>query len=103
MESRLDMLRQMQANEPDDAFIAYALGQEYLKHERYDEAVAAFDRTLAIDPNYLYAYFHKAKALDAAGRHDEAVATAEQGLAVAGDVGDPKAIGELEELLHALR
>ncbi len=42
--------------------------------KRYDEALAAYDRALALDPAYAIAWYSKGLALYALNRHDEALA-----------------------------
>ncbi|NJL56051.1 tetratricopeptide repeat protein [bacterium] len=42
------------------------------KLERHEEAIANYDRALAIQPDYALAWVNKAKALDVLGRHEEA-------------------------------
>ncbi len=88
--------------EPHDAFLLYGLAQEYAKVGDTARAVEHFDRCLAADPGYCYAYYHKAKALATAGRVAEARAVIEAGMAKARDVGDAHARGELQALLYDL-
>ncbi|MEL6497366.1 MAG: tetratricopeptide repeat protein [Planctomycetota bacterium] len=99
----IEQLEGILANDPDDAFMQYALALEYAKIREHDKAVASFDRCLAIDPSYCYAYFHKAKTLEDAGNADEAIATLETGLGIARETGDQKALGEIGGYLESLR
>ncbi|MEL6798204.1 MAG: tetratricopeptide repeat protein [Planctomycetota bacterium] len=99
----IEQLEGILATDPDDAFMHYALALEYAKVHEHDKAVASFDRCLAIDPSYCYAYFHKAKTLEAAGNADEAIATLETGLGFARETGDQKALGEIGGYLEGLR
>ena len=85
--------------EPHDAFLLYGLAQEYAKSGDTLRAVEHFDRCLAADPAYCYAYYHKAKALIAASRVEEAREVIEAGMAKAREVGDAHARGELQALL----
>lgn len=41
--------------------------------EKYDEALAAFNKALEIDPQYADAWNNKGFALNFLGRHDEAI------------------------------
>jgi tetratricopeptide (TPR) repeat protein len=50
---------------------------------RPDEALARFDRALAIDPSYLAAHYQKGLLLQRQKRYPEAVATLDQALALA--------------------
>ncbi|HYE03718.1 MAG TPA: tetratricopeptide repeat protein [Phycisphaerales bacterium] len=96
--SRLDRLRAMLEADPADAFVLYALGQEYAAGGRHEEAVAHFEKCLAADPGTLYAYYHKARAQEALGNRDGALATLRQGAQAAREAGDAKALGEITAL-----
>ena len=93
---RFDKLLALLAAEPDDGFVLYGLAQECQKLGRFADAVAYYDRTMQADPKQCYAFFHKAKALEALGRRGDAMATLRQGLAQARAVGDFKAANEIE-------
>lgn len=88
--------------EPDDAFLLYALAQEYAKLDEHDKAVDYFDRTLAADSEYVYAYFHKARSLEALDRIDDAKTCLTLGLEVAKRVNDAKGISEIASYLDGL-
>ena len=88
--------------EPGDPFLLYGLAQEYAKAGDVARALEHFDRCLAADPGYCYAYYHKAKTLMAAGRVDEARGVVRAGMVRAQEVGDSHARGELEALLQDL-
>jgi Putative Zn-dependent protease, contains TPR repeats len=92
----------MLEKEPGDAFLLYGVAQEYAKLGQTDKAVEYYDRCLAADPHYCYAYFHKARALQDAGREQEAAAVAREGLNVARRVNDNQAASELAGLLDEL-
>ncbi len=100
--SRIERLEKMLAADPRDTFVLYGLAQEHAKAGAHARAIECFDRCLAIDPHYHYAYFHKARALEAAGRTRDAIATIRAGLAAAGQAQDEKAAGELAAYLDEL-
>lgn len=99
----IEQLEKVLAVDPNDAFVHYALAQEYAKQGDYDRAVAGYDRCIELDEAYCYAYFHKAKALEAADRVGDAIDTLQTGLAVANRVGDQKAVGEIGAYLDELQ
>ena len=99
---RLTKLRTLLAAEPEDGFLLYAIAQEFAKLGRVDEALAHYDRAIAVDPKECYAFFHKAKALEEAGRRGEAAAVLRDGLVRARAVGDRKAASEIEGFLDEL-
>jgi tetratricopeptide (TPR) repeat protein len=96
---RLERLLALHAAEPEDGFVLYGLAQECGKLGRLEEAVAWYDRTIAADPAQCYAFFHKAKALEEAGRRDEAADVLRHGLVRAREVRDLKAASEIEAYL----
>ena len=96
---RLTRLLALLAAEPDDGFVLYGLAQECRKLGRLEEAVLYYDRAIAADPKQCYAYFHKAKSLEAAGRRPEAAAVLTEGMKRARAVGDHKAASEIEAYL----
>lgn len=102
MMERIVQLEKLLEAEPDDPFCLYSLAQEYVKREEYGRAVMYYDRTIAADPHYHYAYFHKAKALEADGRVDEAVAALTEGIARARAADDRHAFAELSGYLDEL-
>jgi len=99
---RLIKLRALLASEPEDGFLLYGVAQELQKLGRTDEAAEHYDRAIAVDPKECYAFFHKAKALEAAGRIEQAREALRAGLARARAVGDRKAASEIEGFLDAL-
>jgi tetratricopeptide (TPR) repeat protein len=99
---RLTRLLALHGAEPTDGFLRYALAQECQKLGRLTEAVDWYDRTIAADPKQFYAYFHKAKALETAGRSKDALAVLRDGLPRARAAGDFKAASEIEGYLDEL-
>lgn len=101
----IDQLERLLAADPRDAFVLYGLAQEHAKAggaEGHRRAVEYYDRCLEVDPEYAYAYFHKARSLAAMGRAREAASTVRAGLAAAGRAGDAHAGSELAALLEEL-
>lgn len=96
--SRLAKLESLLAADPRDTFTLYALAQEHAKAGGWARAIEFYDRTLAADSAYCYAYFHKAKAQAARGDSTAAQATVAAGLAAAQRAGDAKALNELASL-----
>lgn len=74
------------------ACIWVELGDTYSYMNRWDEAAAAAERALAIDPNHWGAYDLKARALVAMGKWQEAIAPLRQALWLAWYPGDDAAL-----------
>jgi tetratricopeptide (TPR) repeat protein len=102
MTDRIGQLQKMLENEPGDTFCLYGLAMEYAKLGKHEQAVEWFDRTLAGDPNYCYAYFHKAKSQEQLGDMAAASQTLRHGLGQSRKTGDNKAANEIEAYLDEL-
>lgn len=99
---RLGKLLRMLEAEPSDPFCLYGIAQEHARAGRHAEAVAWYDRTIAADPSHSYAYFHRAKSLEAEGRDGEARETLRAGIDAARRGGDRHALSELSAYLDEL-
>jgi tetratricopeptide (TPR) repeat protein len=102
MTSRIAQLMKLLDAEPDDAFCLYSLAQEHARAGEPQEAIAFYDRTIAADPSYCYAFFHKARLQEEAGDVAGARQTLEAGLTQARAAGDAKAIAEIEAFLDEI-
>ena len=98
MNDRLAKLQNLLAVDERDTFVLYALAQEHAKLGEHTQAISFFDRCLAVDPAYCYAYYHKARSQQGAGDLPGARATVAAGIAAARQAGDAKALGELSSL-----
>lgn len=102
MNSRLEQLQKLLAAEPDDVFLNFGLAMEFFKTGQHAEALAQFDRVIALDPDYVAAHFQKGNSLVAMGRSDEARRVLTDGIAVARRIGNAHAAGEMADLLESL-
>lgn len=101
MTSRLAQLTKLLTLDPADAFVLYGLAHEHAKVGEHERAVEFYDRCLAADPAYCYAYYHKAVSLRALGRDDDARTTLERGIEAATTAHDAKALGEISAMLDS--
>lgn len=101
--SRLDQLLKLAETDPNDPLAHYAVALEYFNLERWEDALAAFARTLGIDRQYTAAYYHKARAEIRAGRREAARETLAAGMECAHAKGDKKTEREMRELLETIR
>ena len=99
---RLAALLAMLEKEPGDAFCLYGIAQEHAARGAHAEAIAWFDRTIAAEPTHGYAFFHKARSLEALERITEAVAVLRAGIEAARTAGDRHAVSELTGFLDEL-
>lgn len=99
MNKRLAFLEQTTASGSADSFAWYALGLEYRKEARVDDAVRAFATLREKDPAYLAVYLMAGQTLAEAGRAEDAKEWFGAGIALARTRGDQKTLGELETAL----
>lgn len=100
--TRLEQLRGMLAEEPDDAFIRYAIALELKRAGRMEEAANDLEALLMNDPKYIACYYQLALILVDLGRAPEAIHVCEAGSLQCLTTGDRKARSELLELKKAI-
>ncbi len=102
MTDRIERLKKILESEPDDAFCLYGLAMEYATAGDAEEALRLFDRAIAADPDFCYAYFHKARVQEEHGDMAGAAETLATGRAIAEAVGDERALNEIAAYLESL-
>jgi tetratricopeptide (TPR) repeat protein len=91
----VDQLRKLLEQEPADPFLLYAMAQELARLGDHAAALGWYDRCLAADPGYCYAYYHKARSQQSLGDVAGAAATVVKGKEAARRTGDGHALSEL--------
>lgn len=81
--ARILQLQAMLQGNPSDVFLNYALGLEKASSGDNFGALACFQQTLAINEQYLAAYYHGAKAASAIGEVETSKQLIDKGLEVA--------------------
>lgn len=97
--TRLEILKSMVAQKPEDSFARYGLAMEYRNAGDLEAAVRQFRELIALNPDYAYAYFHGGQTLERLGRTEEAAELYRAGLA---RVRDAHARSELQGALDLL-
>jgi len=100
--TRLEQLRGMLAEEPNDAFLRYAIALELKRAGKMEEAADDLERLLKADPKYIACYYQLALILIDLGRTEEAIHTCDSGSLQCITTGDRKARAELLELKNAI-
>jgi predicted Zn-dependent protease len=98
-EDRLKALLAIAEAQPEEVMIWYGLANEYVKLERWQEAVQALRRTITLNPDFTAAYQMLGTALVGHGQRDEARLAWTKGIEVAGRTGAWKAREHMERLL----
>lgn len=101
-EERLDMIRKMLEENPEDAFLNYAAALEYKKRNMTDEAIATLEKLRKTQPDYLGTYYTLGKIYEGLGKEVDAITLYKEGIEVAKSQQDRKIQGELTEALMML-
>ena len=97
---RLQKLLEFLKNEPNDEFLQYALATEYLRLNQTDQALYYYEKLVNEHPNYVGTYYHLGKLYETLNRKPDAIATYEQGIAVARQARDNHALSELQAVYN---
>lgn len=99
----VDSLEAMLAHGQDSALLRFGLGQEYLKRNQSEPAIAHLRAAVEKDPKYSAAWKILGQALAAAGRNDEAIAAYREGIRVADEKGDIQTAREMGVFVKRLQ
>jgi tetratricopeptide (TPR) repeat protein len=99
---KLEKLLSMLDREPLDPFLLYAVGMEHKKLGDTSRAIDFFDRTIAVDSSYCYAYFQRGQTQELAGDAAAAAASYREGVEAARRAGDAHAQQELQAALDLI-
>lgn len=102
MLTRLEKLRRIAAQQPDDPFVHYGIGLELFHQEQWADAIAAFDQALTHDPKYVPALMQKSQAELKLGQRDAARQSLTNAVATARENGDDHTADELNKMLETL-
>jgi tetratricopeptide (TPR) repeat protein len=100
--SRLEQIRAMLADEPNDPELRYMLAMEHVSLGDDQAAVACFEELIRLAPKYAPAYHQAGRALQRLDRLDDARRLLLQGIPIAEGQGNSHAAGEMTELLQSL-
>ncbi|MEQ9467019.1 MAG: tetratricopeptide repeat protein [Ekhidna sp.] len=92
---RIKLLKEFISGEPDNPFNTYALAMEYYEIDP-SESLALLRSLLQDHPEYLPSYFKAAHLLWDTENWEEADAVFQNGIRLAENQGDQKALGELK-------
>ena len=95
---RVAMLSEILTQNPNDAFARYGLAMEYSNRGETEQALAEFQKLLAVHPDYTAGYFMAAQTLVRAERTDEARKMLQDGIQSAQRTHNAHAQSEMEGL-----
>jgi tetratricopeptide (TPR) repeat protein len=93
--NRLEMLLELRKEQPNDAFMLFALAKEYEKGGDADQALSYYLELLSVNPGYVGLYYHLGKLYEQKNTPEKAIATYRSGMEVAKKAGDMHAWAEL--------
>ena len=99
---RLEILKSMVAQSPDDKLVRYGLAMEYKNRSDFARAIEEFRTLLKAHPDYAAAYYHGGQALEKAGLLDQARDMYQEGIDVTSRTGDGHTRAELQAALDIL-
>ena len=99
--SRIETFKQMLESDPENSLVRFGLANEYLKEERYEEAIAALNDYLQRADDEGAAFGMLARALEKVGRREEAREAYERGIEAAQLHGHPSMAEDYRATLEA--
>src|SRR5204863_5974255 len=102
LQERIAQFRKMAGDDPDNELGHFRLGQLLMEDGQYDEAAAAFVRTLQLSPHFSKVYQLLGLCHMKLGKREEAVRVLKEGWAVADERGDKMPRDEMGRMLVEL-
>jgi predicted Zn-dependent protease len=100
--SRIEQIRELIADDPHDAMLRFALGNEYFQLGQYAEAIESLQAAIEIDSEYAFVYIQLAEAYEKSGQVELARRAVEAGRGPAARNGDPNLMRQLDEIAARL-
>ena len=101
-DERIAQFQKMANDDPDNELGHFSLAKALLDAGRHAEAVASFERTLALNPQFSKAYQLLGQSLLQSGQRDKAIQIYREGFAVADERGDNMPRDEMATALKGL-
>ncbi|MFT0211552.1 tetratricopeptide repeat protein [Pseudomonas sp. F1_0610] len=96
----IERFEQMLAKGQDNAMLRFSLGNAYFAAKEFGKAATHLDAAVRHDANYSVAWKLLGRSYSALGESEKALATYQQGLAVAQAKGDMQVVKELEVFMR---
>jgi Tfp pilus assembly protein PilF len=94
--NRLEHLKSLIVDKPNDTFTLFALAKEYEKENELANAAQLFEKLLLVDIKYVGAYYHLAKIYEQLNEVKKALNIYEAGISVAQELNNQHALSELK-------
>lgn len=96
MINRLDRLKALAEERPNDSFTLFALAKELEKVGEIEASLKKYYQIIEVDSKYIGTYYHLGKLLEQDNQENEALIVYEKGIQVAQDIKDLHALAELK-------
>ncbi len=100
--NRMEILKNMLAQNPRDSFARYGLAMEFANGGDLEQAIVEYRTLLEHNADYAAAYFHGGQTLEKLGRIDEAREVYRKGIEITTRTGDGHTKSELQAALDML-
>jgi tetratricopeptide (TPR) repeat protein len=100
--NRLALMQNMLEQDPNDAFLKYAIALEYKAVGQIDPAITSLQALVVAHPDYLPTYYQLGEMLVQSDKLEEAIKIYLQGRWLAKTQQDHKTLGEINEALLLL-
>lgn len=94
--NRIEHLKSLIVDKPNDTFALFALAKEYEKENELEKSVQLFENLIVVDKNYVGAYYHLAKVYEQLDEVKKALNIYEAGILVAQELNNLHALSELK-------
>ena len=99
MQNRIEVFKQMLAQEPENTLVMFGLAKEYEKLNQHEEVIALLENYLANADDEGNAYGMLAKAYEQTGNREKAIAAYKKGIEVSNAHGHPSMAGDYQMTL----
>jgi cytochrome c-type biogenesis protein CcmH/NrfG len=99
---RIEQMEKLMADDPADATGWFLLGRLYMDESEFTKAADAFEKAVAIKPDYSAAWKQLGDAWRRHGENGRALETYQRGLAVAEENRDLQTVKELQVFIRKL-
>ena len=102
MDNRIEQLRTYLKDDPEDAFLLFALAQEQVKAGEWETARDTYHQLHRLHPDYVGLYYHLGMLEQHTGNVESARSVFREGIQQAAKANDHKAVSELQAALDNL-
>lgn len=99
---KIEQFKKVLQMDPKDETLWFGLGKAYMSDENWEEAMAALEQCITVNPQYSAAYFALAQALQQKQEFEKCHSICSEGITVATQNRDLLVIKNLEELKASL-